>query len=131
VGTEADKNWADGWLGKLREDQQNAKADMALIISQTLPKNVESFDLIDRVWVAHPRCAIPVSIAPRHALIELATTRNAQVGQQSKMEQIYNYLTGPRFRQRLEGIVEKFGELKDDLEKERKFMIRSWVTALC
>jgi len=52
VGTEADKNWADGWLGKLREDQQNAKADMALIISQTLPKNVESFDLIDRVWVA-------------------------------------------------------------------------------
>jgi hypothetical protein len=55
-----------------------------------------------------------------------SSTRNSQVGQQGKMEQIYNYLTGPRFRQRLEGIGEKFGELKEDLEKERKFMNRSW-----
>jgi len=52
--------------------------------------------------------------------------RNAQVGQHTKMEQIYHYLTGPRFRQRLEGIVEKFEELKDDLDKERKFMNRIW-----
>ncbi|MBI5322898.1 DUF2130 domain-containing protein [Bradyrhizobium sp.] len=120
------KNWVDGWLSKLREDQRTAKADMALIISQALPKDVDSFDLIDGVWVAHPRCAIPVSIALRHALIELATTRNSQVGQQGKMERIYTYLTGPRFRLRVEGIVEKFGELKEDLEKERKFMNRSW-----
>jgi len=120
------KNWVDGWLSKLREDQRTAKADMALIISQALPKDVDSFDLIDGVWVAHPRCAIPVSIALRHALIELATTRNSQVGQQGKMERIYTYLTGPRFRLRVEGIVEKFGELKEDLDKERKFMNRSW-----
>ncbi|WP_424629709.1 DUF2130 domain-containing protein [Bradyrhizobium sp. SYSU BS000235] len=120
------KNWADAWLAKLRDDQRHAKADVALIISQTLPKNVENFDLIDGVWVAHPRCAIPVAVALRHSLIELAGSRNAQVGQQSKMEQIYHYLTGPRFRQRLEGIVEKFEELKEDLDKERKFMNRVW-----
>ncbi|WP_424631616.1 DUF2130 domain-containing protein [Bradyrhizobium sp. SYSU BS000235] len=120
------KNWADAWLAKLRDDQRSAKADIALIVSQTLPKNVENFDLVDGVWVAHPRCAIPVAVALRHSLIELATSRSAQVGQQSKMEQIYHYLTGPRFRQRLEGIVEKFEELKDDLDKERKFMNRIW-----
>jgi hypothetical protein len=56
------KNWSDGWLSKLREDQRAAKADTALIISQTLPKDVETFDLIDGVWVAHPRCAIPVAV---------------------------------------------------------------------
>jgi hypothetical protein len=42
------------------------------------------------------------------------------------MELVYQYLTGPRFRQRLEGIVEKFDELKEDLDKERKFMNRVW-----
>jgi hypothetical protein len=120
------KNWSDGWLSKLREDQRAAKADTALIISQTLPKDVETFDLIDGVWVAHPRCAIPVAVALRHALIELAGSRNAQLGQQTKMELVYQYLTGPRFRQRLEGIIEKFDELKDDLDKERKFMNRVW-----
>ena len=120
------KNWSDGWLSKLREDQRTAKADAALIISQTLPKDVETFDLIDGVWVAHPRCAIPVAIALRHALIEAAGSRNAQLGQQTKMELVYRYLTGPRFRQRLEGIIEKFDELKEDLDKERKFMNRVW-----
>jgi hypothetical protein len=87
---------------------------------------VETFDLIDGVWVAHPRCAIPVAIALRQSLIELAGSRNAQHGQRTKMELVYQYLTGPRFRQRLEGIVEKFDELKQDLDKERKFMNRVW-----
>jgi hypothetical protein len=120
------KNWSDGWLVKLREDQRAAKADVALIISQTLPKDIETFDLVDGVWVAHPRCAMPVAVALRHSLIELAGARNAQQGQQTKMELVYQYLTGPRFRQRLEGIVEKFDELKEDLDKERKFMNRVW-----
>ena len=42
------------------------------------------------------------------------------------MELVYQYLTGPRFKQRLEGIIEKFDELRDDLDKERKFMNRAW-----
>lgn len=120
------KSWSDGWLVKLREDQRAAKADMALIISQALPKNIETFDLVDGVWVAHPRCAMPVAVVLRHSLIELASSRSAQEGQQTKMELVYQYLTGPRFRQRLEGIIEKFDELKDDLDKERKFMSRVW-----
>ena len=39
---------------------------------------------------------------------------------------MYQYLTGSRFRQRVEGIIEKFEELKEDLDKERKFMARLW-----
>jgi len=80
------KNWSDGWLAKLREDQRAATADVALIILQSLPKNVETFGLIDGVWVAHPRCAIPVATSLRHALIEVATTCLSQEGQQTKME---------------------------------------------
>ncbi|WGD51422.1 DUF2130 domain-containing protein [Bradyrhizobium sp. CB1650] len=45
------KAWSDGWLGKLRDDQRRCGADVALIISQALPKHVEHFDLIDGVWV--------------------------------------------------------------------------------
>jgi hypothetical protein len=45
------KNWSDGWLGKLREDQRVAKTDVALIVSQALPKGLQGFDLIDGVWV--------------------------------------------------------------------------------
>jgi hypothetical protein len=120
------KNWSDGWLPKLREDQRRCNADVALVISNALPKQVETFDLIDGVWVAHPRCALPVAIALRQSLIAVNGTRMLQQGQQSKAEEVYQYLTGTRFRQRLEAIVERFTEMREDLDRERKVMTKAW-----
>lgn len=120
------KNWTDGWLAKLREDQRAAKAELAVIVSQALPKDVESFDHIDGVWVTSHRCALPVALALRQSLIELAAARKAGEGQQTKMELVYQYLTGPRFRHRVQAIVEKFSDMQDDLDKERKTMTRLW-----
>ncbi|UWU75567.1 DUF2130 domain-containing protein [Bradyrhizobium huanghuaihaiense] len=120
------KVWSDGWLGKLREDQRRSAADVALIVSQALPKQVEHFDLIDGIWVAHPRCAIPVAVALRQALIDISSARVIQQGQQTKMELVYQYLTGTKFRQRVEAVVEKFNDMREDLDKERKFMGRQW-----
>jgi hypothetical protein len=120
------RNWNDAWLAKLRDDQRAAKAEIALIVSSTLPKDVESFDLVDNVWVTEPRFAIPLAIALRQSLIELASSRQAQEGQQTKMELTYAYLTGPRFRHRIDAIVEKFTDMQADLDRERKTMMRLW-----
>jgi len=120
------KNWSDGWLTKLREDQRAAKAEVAVIVSQALPKEVQTFDLIDGVWVTHPRAALPVAVTLRHTLIEVTCTRQASEGQQTKMDMIYQYLTGPRFRQRVQAIVEAFSSMQEDLEKEKKAILRQW-----
>jgi hypothetical protein len=120
------KNWTDTWLAKLREDQRKSTADIALIVSNALPKGVTTFDHVDGVWIAESRCAIPLAIALRQSLIEIAATRQAGEGQHTKMEIMYQYLTGPRFRQRLEAIVEKFSDMQDDLDRERKAMTRLW-----
>jgi hypothetical protein len=120
------KAWSDNWLAKLRDDQRRSGADIAVIVSQALPRDVDHFDMLDGVWVTHPRCAIPVALALRHALIELDGSRLAQEGQQTKMEQVYKYLTGTRFRQRVEAVIEKFNDMREDLDKERKFIGRQW-----
>lgn len=120
------KNWSDGWLAKLRDDQRTAKAEIAVIVTQTLPKGVESFDLVEGVWVTESRCALPVATALRQSLIELSGSRLANEGQQTKTEMVYQYLTGPRFRHRIEAIVEKFTDMQADLERERKTMMRLW-----
>ena len=120
------KNWSDGWLTKLREDQRVAKADVAIIVSQVLPKNVEAFDLIDSVWVIHPRVVVPVATLIRESLVALASARQASDGQQTKMEMVYQYLTGPRFRHRVEAIVEGFTSMQADLERERKVITKQW-----
>ncbi len=120
------KNWSDGWLTKLREDQRAAKAELSVLVSQALPKEVEAFDLVDGVWVTHPRVAIPVAIMLRQTLIEVATARQASEGQQTKAEMLYSYLTSPRFRLRVQAIVEAFSNMREDLDKEKKAITKQW-----
>ncbi|WP_454062724.1 DUF2130 domain-containing protein [Candidatus Nitrospira salsa] len=120
------KNWSDGWLTKLREDQRQAKSEIAVIVSQVLPKGVETFELVDGVWVTHPKAAFPVAIVLRHTLMEVASARQASEGQQTKMEMVYQYLMGPRFRQRVQAIVEGFTSMQEDLDKERKVITKQW-----
>ena len=120
------KNWSDGWLVKLREDQRAAKAEVAIVISQALPKDVETFELVDGVWVAHPRVTLPIAVALRQSLIDLASARQAGEGQQTKMEMVYQYLTGSRFRQRIQVIVEGFSSMQEDLNSEKKVITRQW-----
>lgn len=120
------KNWSDGWLVKLRDDQRAAKADLAVIVTQALPKGVETFGHVDGVWVTSTRTFVPLAVALRHTLLELALARQAGEGQQTKMELVYQYLTGPRFRQRVTAIMEKFEEMSADLVKERATMTKLW-----
>jgi hypothetical protein len=120
------KNWSDGWLVKLREDQRAAKAEIAVIISHALPKHIENFELIDGVWVADPKVALPLAMSLRQTLIEVAGVRQASQGQQTKMEMVYGYLTGSRFRQRVQAIVEAFSSMRDDLDREKKAITRQW-----
>ena len=124
--TKRTKNWSDGWLMKLREDQRAAKAELAILVSQAVPKGVETFDLIEGVWVTHPRCLIPVALALRQLLVEVGGARMSSEGQQTKMEMVYQYLTGPRFRQRVQAIVEAFSSMNEDLDKEKKAITKQW-----
>jgi hypothetical protein len=82
--------------------------------------------IFDNVWVAQPRFAVPPAVALRQSLIDLAGSRLTQDGQQTKMESVYQYLTGPRFRHRIDAIVEKFTDMQADLDRERRTMMRLW-----
>ena len=69
---------------------------------------------------------MPLAAALRHSLIEIATLRQANAGQRSKMDLMYQYLTGPQFRLRIEAIVDKFTDMQADLDRERKAITRLW-----
>ncbi|WP_271606322.1 DUF2130 domain-containing protein [Bradyrhizobium sp. CCBAU 11434] len=120
------KAWNAAWLGKLRDDQRRCGADVAVIVSQALPERIEHFDQIDGVWVVSPRCAIPVGIALRHGLLEVNRARSVRAGEASKAEQLYRHLTSPAFRRTVEALVEKFDDMRADLERERKFLLRQF-----
>jgi hypothetical protein len=120
------KNWADGWLAKLRADQRAAGAELAILVSSALPKEIETFGQIDGIWITDVRFAVPLAIALRQSLIEVFGARQAQEGQETKMQLVYQYLTGPKFKHRIEAIVEKFADMQADLDRERKALTRLW-----
>ena len=44
------------------------------------------------------------------------------MGEETKMEMIYDYLTGTQFKQCVDAVVERFEDMQDNLRKERVFM---------
>lgn len=120
------KAWNDEWIAKLKEDQIEVKAEVAVIVTETLPKSVSSFSQIDGVWVTAIPLAGGLAEALRVALIQVAHSRLSAVGKNEKMESIYNYLTGTEFRQKVEAIVEAFKAMKEDLEAEKRLMNKNW-----
>jgi hypothetical protein len=120
------KVWSDAWFQKLKDDLRLVKGDVAVLVSEALPKGVENFALVRGIWVTSPSCALGLAVALRAQLIEVATTKLAAVGKNEKMEVLYHYLSGSEFRQRVEAIVEAFVDMQKDLQAERRTAERQW-----
>jgi hypothetical protein len=120
------KNWSDSWLQKLRDDLREAKADMGVIVSDTMPADVVCITQTEGIWVTDFRSALGLALALREALLQIAHARIALAGKNEKMEFLYAYLSGSEFKQRVEAIVECFATMKTDLDGERRAMEKQW-----
>ncbi len=120
------KNWTAGWLAKLRDDQRASGCEVAVITSHALPEGIDSFGIVDGIWVCAPRYAVPLATSLRQGLIDVAGAKGRAMGQETKMEMVYDYLTGTQFKQRVDAIVERFEDMQDNLRKERVFIEKQW-----
>jgi hypothetical protein len=120
------KAWNEGWIQKLKDDQRLVKAELAILLTEVLPKDCGNFGQVSGVWVTNPQCAMSLAIALRSQLIEIERTKLAAVGKNEKMEVLYRYLSGSEFKQRVEAVVEAFIEMQEDLQEERRIFERRW-----
>jgi hypothetical protein len=121
------KNWSKSWLTKLRSDQRKEKANFAILVSTVLPKDFKQrFGRIDGIWVTDFLHVIPLAVALRANLTEIASLKIASENKEEKLEVIYNYLTGVEFKQRVEAIVEAFVTMQEDLNKEKMQAEKNW-----
>ena len=120
------KAWSDGWLQKLKDDQRAAKAEIAVLVTSVLPKEVNRFGCYEGIWVADFPSAIGLATALRVSLVQLTQTCSALQGKTEKMDLIYNYLSGTAFKQRIEAIMEAFVAMKSDLDAEKRSMEKIW-----
>lgn len=120
------KNWHKTWIKKLRNDQREAKADVAILVTTILPDGIDNFDFREGIVIAHYTTVIPVIVLLRNQIHEIARTRNFNVDMTEKKQILYNYLTSIEFRQKFEAVVEAFANMVNDLQKERTSMEKTW-----
>jgi len=120
------KSWTQGWIQKLKDDQLATGANIALLVSVTLPQGLKTFEQIDGIWVCSPASAIPLVSALREQLIAVNFAQCAGEGKDEKMEMMFSYLSGDEFRQRVEALVETFESMHLQLHRERRAMERLW-----
>jgi hypothetical protein len=120
------KNWSDSWIDKLKEDQRALRADVAVLVTASLPKSCRRFALMDGVVVTDFTCAAPIAAILRSNLLQLAQTRRSAITKGEKLELLHQYLSGIEFRQRVEAVVESFERMRDDLDQERRAAERQW-----
>ena len=125
--TKRTKNWSDAWVGKLKVDQLAVEADVALLLTQALPKDCERFKQVDgSLWVTNQACALDLAFVLRNALIELAKNRRIVRGKSEKMEVLYDYLSSAQFGARVEAVLNTLVMMKGDLDAERRAYARIW-----
>lgn len=121
------ENWSDKWLHKLKDDQQEAQADIAVIVSTVMPKGVDEVIVrIGDIWVVSPHVIKPVAEMLRVVLIEANKLKMVNTGRNEKMELLYNYLSSTQFSQKVRMMLEAFEAMRTDLEAEKRAMQKIW-----
>lgn len=123
------KEWQRDWPGKLKEDMRASGADVGILVTTTLPRDIppgHAFGLYEEVWVCTWAAAVPLAAALRERVLEVHKQRLVSAGKDEKMEALYDYLTSPQFAQKLKAVYGAFRTMQDDLARERSQMEQRW-----
>ena len=120
------KDFAGDWIDKLKADMRNTGAMIAVIVTQTMPKDMDRFGLKDGVWICSFQEVKSLVYVLRDGLIKVQQAHHTQENKGEKMQMLYTYLTGTEFRQQIEAIVEGFTSMQDSLIREKRAMASIW-----
>jgi hypothetical protein len=120
------KNWKNDWLSKLKQDQRDANADIAVLYTTVFPKEMTNFGYFEGIWITDQTSIAGLTTALRIMLIEVIRAKITSEGKNEKMEMMHNYLCGPEFKLKLQGIGEAICSMQEDLHTEKKAMQKIW-----
>jgi hypothetical protein len=120
------KDFQKTWTDKLKKDQQQANADIAVIMSVALPDGIDSFDMYDGVWITDYKSLKGLATALRQQLIEATRQKAIAVGRDSMKDVVYNYITSQEFALHIKAVVNAYKQMQEDLETEKRSMTKIW-----
>lgn len=122
------KAFSEKWIQKLRQDQIEAGADIAVLVSDVFPREMTTFGEYNGVWICNYTELTSIVYVLRQILIKSFMAREAHENKGEKIEILYNFLISEEFKNQISSIIDGFSRMKDDLETEKRAMKRIWKT---
>jgi hypothetical protein len=120
------KAFANEWIEKLKTDMRSSQANLAVIVTETYPKDMDRFGQKDGIWICHFREVKSLAFLLRDTLIKISAALTSQENKDDKAQLIYSYVTSNEFKHQIEAIVEGFTNLREGINKERLQMEKLW-----
>ncbi len=121
------KNWTDAWISKLKEDLRAEKANIPIIITEAMPKQIsEDMGQVNGVWICKPKLAIILGTLLRKGLLDAGLQKALIDNRGTKADALYTYVTSHEFVQQIEAMVETFHHMNNQLLKERVVFEKIW-----
>ncbi|WRC75428.1 DUF2130 domain-containing protein [Helicobacter pylori] len=120
------KEFQKAWVEKLKSDMREIGADVGVIVSEALPKEMERMGLFEGVWVCSFEEFKGLSVVLREGVIQVSLAKKSQENKGDKVNLLYHYLTSSEFSMQVSTIIEGFEQLRAELEKEKNAMARIW-----
>lgn len=120
------KDFSNEWIEKLKTDLRNTQADIAVIVSQAMPRDLDRFGQKDGVWVCNFSEVKALTQVLRDSILRIAQATKGQENKGDKMHMLYDYLTSTEFSEQWKAIREGFMSMKLSIQKERDAMEKLW-----
>ncbi len=114
------------WIEKLKADMRSLGADIAVIVTKTMPKEMECFGIKDGVWICSFGEVKALASVLRDGVIRVFNAAKSQENRGDKMHLLYDYLTSREFAEQWQAIREGFMSMKLSIQKERDAMEKLW-----
>ena len=120
------KDFNQEWIDKLKADMRSQGADIAVIVTQTFPKELDRFGEKDGVYICSFQEVKSVALLLRNAILKIHDTKKSQVNKGDKMSFLYDYLTSNEFSEQWKAVGEGFRQMRSSIQKERDAMEKLW-----
>ncbi len=120
------KNFGGDWIEKFKADMRSRGIIVGVLVTQVYPRGIERMSLVDGVWVCSFEEFKGLSAVIRDSVIRISEITASQENRGDKMAMLYDYLISPEFKSQIEAIVEGFTQMKNDLESEKRAMVKIW-----
>lgn len=120
------QTFQSAWVSKLKSDMVDKNADIGIIVTKTMPAELQSCTLKSGVWIVPFHEFETLAKALRQGQIDLNRALLQESTRDDKSNELFDFIVGKEFSSIMEKILSPIFEQQQLLDKEKRSLTRIW-----